>query len=179
MKRLVVPPISVEEATPLVKTRVAMIEEMWEEHQRQAETLQQMRDEIAVLKGEKAKPKFKSSKRDEETDKAEGVEDGSEGDDSKQKRPGSAKRSKTAELAIHEDHVIPPETPIPTGSRFNGYRDFVVQGLKIQTHTTRYRLECWRTPEGSLLVGKRPDELQGHHFDPTLRSYILYQYHHG
>ena len=179
MKRLVALPISVEEATPLVKTRVAMIEEMWEEHQRQAETLPQMRDEIAVLKGEKAKPKFKSSKMDEETDKAEGVEDGREGDDSKKKRPGSAKRSKTDEWAIHEDHVIPPETPIPTGSRFNGYRDFVVQGLKKQTHTTRYRRECGRTPEGSLLVGKLPDERQGHHFDPTLRSYILYQYHHG
>lgn len=182
MKKFVIPPISAEEATPLVKTLMAIIEEIWEEHQHQAETIQQMRDEIAVLKGEKAKPKFKSSKMNEETDKAEGVEDGGEdggeSDDNQKKRPGSAKRSKTAKLTIHEDHVIPPETPVPAGSRLNGYRDFVVQGLKIQSHNTRYRLECWLTPEGTLLVGKLPDELQGHHFDSTLRSYILYQYHH-
>ena len=178
MKKFLVPTISEEDATPLVKTLVAMLEEMWEEIQRQAETIQQMRDEIAVLKGEKAKPKFKSSKMNEETDKTGGVEDSGEGNESKKKRPGSTKRSKTAELTIHESCVIPPETPIPTGSRFNGYRDFVVQGLKIEAHNTRYRLEVWQTIEGFLLVGELPDKLQGHHFDPTLRSYILYQYHH-
>ena len=106
MKKFSLPPISAEEATPLVKTLVAMIEVLVEENHRQAEEIQQMRDEIAVLKGEKAKPKFKSSKMDEETDKADEDEAGA---GEKKKRPGSVKRSKTAELTVHEERVISPD----------------------------------------------------------------------
>ena len=63
MKNLdAIPPISAEEATPLVKMLVAMIESLQEKIQCLECNLQQMRDEIAVLKGEKAKPKFKSRK---------------------------------------------------------------------------------------------------------------------
>lgn len=175
MKKFFLPPICAEEATPLVQILVAMIEALVEENQRQAEELQRMRDEIAVLKGEKAKPKFKSSKMDEKTDKA-GEDEA--GDGEQKKRPGSEKRSKTAKLVIHEDQVIAPDAAVPARSRFKGYRDFVVQGLVIQAHTIRYRLECWQTPDGDLLLGRLPDALQGRHFDSVLCSYILYQHHH-
>lgn len=175
MKRIVIPPISAEESTPLVRALVAMIGELVEEVQRQGEVIQEMRDEIAVLKGEKAKPKFKSSKMDEETDKAK---DDEAEDGEKQKRPGSAKSSKTSEMTIHEERVIPPVAPVPAGSRFKGYRDFVVQGLVIKAHNIRYRLECWQTSDGKLLTGQLPEALQGRHFDPVLCGYILYQHHH-
>ena len=174
MKKLdEIPPISAEEATPLVKTLVAMIESLQEKIQCLEDNLQQMRDEIAVLKGEKAKPNFKSSKMDENTNKND-----DEGNDQPKKRPGSAKRSKTAELTIHEDRVIPLDEPAPPGARFKGYSDVIIQGLVIKAHNVRYRLECWQTSEGNLLTGKLPASLQGHHFDPVLRSYILYQHHH-
>ena len=168
-----IPFISIEEATPLVKTLVGIIDLLREENQRLASNLQELRDEIAILKGEKAKPKFKSSKMDKHTDKNEG-----DGNDQPQKRAGSAKRSKTAELTIHESIVVPPVESAPIGSRFKGYRDVVIQGLVIKSHNIRYRLECWQTPEGDLLTGELPESLQGHHFDPVLRSYILYQHHH-
>jgi len=172
-----IPPISAEEETPLVKALVAMIYRLQEANQRQSEELQQMRDEIAVLKGEKAKPKFKSSKMDENTNNKDAPEDrDTEGE--KKKRAGSAKRSKTAELIIHEDKVISPAGFVPLDAKFKGYRDVVVQGLVIKTHNVRYRLECWLTTEGVLLTGALPESLQGHHYSPELRSYILYQYHH-
>jgi hypothetical protein len=177
MKKFVAPPISPEDETPLVKRLVEIIEGLREANQRQAEAMQQMRDEIAVLKGEKARPTFKSSKMDERTDKAkEGAAEGEA--DEKEKRAGSAKRSKTTELRIHEDIIIPPDTPVPAESVFKGYRDFVVQGLVIKAHTVRYRLECWQPPEGRLLTGQLPEALHGRHFDPVLCSYILYQHHH-
>ena len=59
-----IPFISVEEATPLVKTLVGIIDLLREENLCLASNLQELRDEIAILKGEKAKPKFKSSKMD-------------------------------------------------------------------------------------------------------------------
>ena len=174
MKKLdEIPSISAEEATPLVKTLVGMIDLFREENQRQANTIQELRDEIAILKGEKAKPKFKSSKMDQNTNPNPG-----EGNAEPKQRPGSAKRSKTAELTIHDTKVIPLEEAVPPGARFKGYRDVVIQGLVIKAHNIRYRLECWQTPEGKLLTGKLPEELQGHHFDPVLRGYILYQHHH-
>ncbi len=169
--------IAKEEMTPLVKKLVAMIENLQEEIQRLKEQAQQMRDEIAVLKGEKAKPKFKSSKMDENTDKDDGdVGQGEKAE--KPKRAGSAKRSKTAQLQIHEECVIAPMMPVPSNARFKGYRDVVIQGLVIKAHNTRYRLECWQLSDGTYLTGKLPPQLQGQHFDENLRSFVLYQHHH-
>jgi len=167
--------------TPLVKKLVARIDALLEALQRANGEIQQMRDEIAVLKGQKAKPKFKSSKMDQSTDKDNeaGDEEGaSPQDGEKSQRAGSAKRSKTAQLQIHEERVIAPATPVPPDARFKGYRDFVVQGLVIKAHNTRYRLESWLTREGTWLTGLLPACVQGHHFDPHLRSYVLHQHNH-
>jgi hypothetical protein len=169
------PDIPDAERTALVEQLVVLIEALAEDNQRQAETIQQLRDEIAVLKGEKAKPQFKPSgmegKRDGDTpDDAAGKGQG--------KRPGSAKRHKTAQLTIHEECPIAPREPLPAGSRFKGYRDFVVQDLKIQPHNIRYRLEVWQTPEGQWRCGELPPTLHGGHFGPGLRAYVLYQHHH-
>ena len=167
--------------TPLVANLVAQVDALLEALQCANGEIQQLRDEIAVLKGQKAKPKFKSSKMDQNTDKdnEESADEGaSPQDGDKSKRAGSAKRSKTAQLQIHEERVIAPATPVPPDARFKGYRDFVVQGLVIKAHNTRYRLESWLTREGTWLTGRLPDSVQGHHFDPHLRSYVLHQHNH-
>ena len=169
------PDIPDAERTPLVEQLLALIEAMAETIHRQAETIQQLRDEIAVLKGEKPKPTFKPSGMEKQTDPD--ATDGSGGDgESKGKRPGSAKRHKTQDLIIHEECPIPPRE-VPAGARFKGYRDFVVQDLKIEPHNTRYRLEVWQTPDGEYLYGELPPTLQDGHFGPGLRAYVLYQHH--
>ena len=142
-KRFQLPPIPESEQTPLVLGLLGIIEALTQELQRQEEHIGQLEDEIAVLKGEKKRPRFKPSNLDEKS----GAED-RKGDGSKAaKRPGSEKRVKTAELNIHEERTIAPEL-IPAGSRFKGYQDYVVQDLMIRSHNTRYRLERWQTPEG-------------------------------
>ena len=96
------------------------------------ECIQQLRDEIARLKGEKEKPKIKPS-RLEAKEKAE--KEGEEAEElarqsnKKKKRPGSAKRHKTASLPIHETTIIQPKAEIPPGSEFKGYQDYTVQEL--------------------------------------------------
>ena len=55
------PSIAEAQRSPLVEQLLVQLEHLLEENGRQAEIIQQMRDEIAVLKGQKAKPKFKPS----------------------------------------------------------------------------------------------------------------------
>ncbi len=149
-----------DQVTPLVLTLLEIC------HHSQ-EQIQQLRDEIARLKGEKPKPKIRPST----------LETPSRG--KKSERPKQRhERCKTRELSIHETVCISPEE-VPEGSRFKGYEDFTVQDIRIELHNTRFRLERWETPSGERLVGKLPSELGGGHYGPILVSYILYQYHHA
>jgi hypothetical protein len=179
------PSIPESQRTALVEQLLEQIESLLEKNREQAEHIEQLRDEIAVLKGEKAKPKFKPSGMDSQTDGDGNSDD--DGDDGgganrsagrRRKRAGSSKRSKTQHLRIHETIKVAPKLPVPGGSRFKGYRDFIVQDLRIQPHNTRYRLEVWQTPEGERLLGELPASLNGGHFGAQLRRYMLYQHHH-
>ncbi len=169
-----IPDIPEEEQTPVVKVLLELLEQFAERIQQQDEEIAQLKDEINILKGEKKRPKFKPSKLDSLT----GTETENASDDEPKKRPGSNKKPKNSQLTIHEDKTIAPDEPVPDGSRFKGYRDFVVQDLVIQVHNTHYHLERWLTPEGKSLVGQLPGQLNKRHFGPQLISYILYQYHH-
>jgi hypothetical protein len=179
------PSVAESQRTPLVEQLLEQIESLLEKNRQQAEHIQQLRDEIAVLKGQKAKPKFKPSGMDTETD-GDGNRDEDRDDsggangsgDGARKRAGSSKRSKTQHLTIHETLEVAPKLPVPAGSRSKGYRDFIVQDLRIQPHNTCYRLEVWQTPDGERLLGELPASLNGGHFGAQLRRYLLYQHHH-
>ena len=154
-----------EEKTPLVVELLHVIEQM-------EGRIEQMREEIARLKGHKGKPKIPPSRLDKDPeDKRKGKKNASG------KRPGSAKRNKTKQLTIHETVSIAPKQ-IPAGSTRAGHDDWIVQGLIIELHNVCYRLERWITPDGKLLKGKLPNSVDGH-FDTMLRSFILQQYNHG
>ncbi len=161
-----IPVIPESEQTPLVQVLLEII------HQ-QAQTLQQLRDEIAILKGLKPKPKIAPSPL-EPSPSAKPAPDST----ASLKRPGSDKRSKTALLTIHEIVILEPRG-IPPGSLFKGYEDFVVQDLILETHNVRYRRQRWLTPDGTTVVAGLPDTLvEGSHFGPNLICFILHQYHH-
>lgn len=158
-----IPHIPEEERTPLVLALLEIIQVLLEQNQ-------ELRDEIARLKGEKPRPKIKPSV----------LEKGpmeKEGEDSGGKRPGSAKREKTKELEIHNTVIIPAPN-VPPGSKRHGFEDFTVQGLLFQPNNTLYRRERWLTPEGTFIVAPLPEHLkgQGSHFDASLQSFILSQY---
>ena len=146
--------------------------ELKEQVLQQAETIRELRDEIAVLKGQKGRPVMKPSRMDKGTDK-----DGQPGGKGRGKRPNSGQPAKAARLDIHEERTM-AVIDVPDGSRFLGHRTFTVQDLRIGAHNTRFLLERWATPDGRVLTAACPAELCGLHFGPSLRAFILYQHHH-
>jgi hypothetical protein len=159
------PAIPEEERAPAV---VALLEII----QKQQELIQQLRDEIARLKGLKPKPRIKPSRLENNAPDPE--KENKPGG----KRPGSAKRAKTPALQIHEEKIVAPAA-LPAGSTLLERRDWVVQELVIEPHNTRYWIERWRTPAGEVVVGELPPAVAASHFGPSLASFILYQYYHG
>jgi Transposase IS66 family len=158
---LPLPDIPESECTPLVRQLLDLVGHL-------QNRITELEDEILRLKGLKTRPIIAPSPL--ETPPPPPREPG-------QKRPGSAKRLKTAQLTII-DEVVRLADP-PPGSVFKGYEDFVVQELIIHPRVIRYRRERWQTPDGQNLVAGLPaDVLPASHFGPNLIAFIIHQYHH-
>ncbi len=168
-----IPDIPEQEQTPAVKMLRVLVEQLLVRVQQQDEEIALLKDEINILKGQKRRPTFKGGNMDKKTEPKR-----SSSSDKPKQRAGSNKAKKTPRLSIDLNRVIEPAKSVPEGSRFKGYRDFVVQDLLIKVHTTRYRLAHWVTPDNKKLKGQLPTSVAGRHYGPRLVSYILYQYHH-
>src|SRR5258708_2593289 len=103
------PEIRPEERTPLVEALLGIIRQLLDRVGQLEETNQHLRDEIAKLKGQKTRPAIKPSALEAAKPKTGGPEGG--------KRPGSAKRPKTAELHIDRELPLHPEN-LPVGATF-------------------------------------------------------------
>ena len=123
-----------------------------------------LREENVRLKGLKGRPKLKPSGMEKATNRAKGK--------GKQKKKRAPRRSPV----VNEEHKLSMNAP--SGSRFKGYDDFVVQELRLEGRVIRYRRERWLTPEGKLLVAPLPAGLRGH-FGPELLRFVLLQHHQG
>jgi len=127
----------------------------------------QLEEELRASKKLSRKPKLRAS----QLNKGHSL---SQGDN---KRPGSAKRSKKPGFHVDEEIIIQPQPgEIPIGSKFNGYRDYDVQELKVERHNIRFRLAEYVDLDGKTIVGQLPDEYRHGHFGPVLLSYIVHQY---
>ena len=106
-----IPEICEEERTSLVTALLEIV-------QIQQELIQELRDEIARLKGQKPKPGIKPSTlgRNSRNKNTQG------------RARRHVKRNKTERLEIHETVVVKAQN-VPSGSTFKGYDDFTVQNL--------------------------------------------------
>src|SRR4051812_16777144 len=114
-----IPPLDIPEAerTPLVRQLLEIISHQQERIQQLEERGRQLEGEIARLKGLKPRPRIAPSTLEMPPRPPR---------DPAAKRPGSAKRHKTAELTI-TDEVVLRLPDVPPEAAFKGYEDFVVQ----------------------------------------------------
>ena len=165
------PEIRPEDRTPLVEALLGIIRQLLDRVAQLEEDNQLFRDEIARLKGLKPRPDIKPSILEApqpKTPKQEGS-----------KRPGSAKRPKTAELYIHNEVPLHPEN-LPEGAVFRCYEPYVVQELIIKSENTRYLRARYDLPGGGSVLAPFPEGIlpvEGGHFGANLVAYILDQYH--
>jgi Transposase IS66 family len=129
------------------------------------QTVAELREENARLKGLKGRPDIKPSGMDKGTAPPKPTKN--------DKRPVRGKI--TPQVGV-EEKVINAE--IPPGSRFKGYQSFLVQDLVISVRATRYQRERWVTPDGRTILAPLPEGIEGH-FGPELRRFVLMQYHQG
>jgi hypothetical protein len=164
------PDIPADERTPAVESLLAFIRPMLDRLRQLEETIQQLRDEIAVLKGLKPKLQIRPSPLEQPARPPR-----ADGD----KRPGSHKRAKTVALTIHEEIVLQPPD-LPAGAVFKGYEPFVVQELTIAAKNTRYLRARYTLPDGGSVLAPLPAEVPaGRHFGPDLITFILDQAYHA
>jgi hypothetical protein len=169
--KMVLPEIRPEERTPLVEALLAIIRQLLDRVGQLEETVQHLRDENAQLKGQQSRPDIKPSVLESAKPKTERKEG--------EKRPGSAKRPKTAELTIHHEVPLHAEG-LPDGSTFRCYESYVVQELVIQNENTRYLRARYNLPGGGSVLAPFPEgvlAVAGGHFGANLIAYILDQYH--
>lgn len=142
-----------------------LVDELLGEVARLAEENAALRDEVARLKGLKRRPKVKPSGMEQSTAPRSGRR--------KRKPRGGAK---TTKRVAEEEQVL--AITAPSGSRFKGYEDFVVQDLRLEARVIRYRRQRWLTPDGRTLVAPLPAGIEGH-FGPELQRFVLLQHHQG
>jgi hypothetical protein len=160
-----IPPIPDEERNPSVIALLEIVRIMQVQ-------MQELKDEVARLKGQKPKPTIRPSTLEKEPrgKKKERIEE---------KRPGSRKRKKTGQLKIHQELIVQAEN-VPRGSRFKGYEDFMVQGIVCEARNILYRRQRWLTPGGKTIVAPLPANVKfiGRHIDISVYRFVLYQYYH-
>jgi hypothetical protein len=169
--KMELPEIRPEDRTPVVEALLGIIRQLADRVAQLEESNQQLRDEIAQLKGQKPRPQIKPSLLESTTSEAKKQEGG--------KRPGSAKRPKTAELQIHRELPLHLDH-LPEGATFKGYEAYVVQELIIKNENTRYLRARYELPGGGSVLAPFPEgvlPIAGGHFGANLVAYILDQYH--
>ena len=175
--------------TPQVRTHVDRVfdrleeltvdnEQLKQENVRLRARLAKVEEEVQRLKGLPEKPKRKKPQPSPLDDPSPPSAGGKKRSTPDGKRPGSAKRSKTRELVIHETVPLLLED-LPAGTESLGYQDFTVQDLRIEPHNTRYRRGRYRLPDGTFATAPLPQGVGGSHFGPTLKQHVLYQHFHN
>ncbi len=129
------------------------------------QTVAELREENARLKGLKGRPNIKPS----------GMDKGTTPSRPRNQRKQLGRGKVTPRVKVEEEVI---RVEIPPGSIFKGHEPFLVQDLVISAKATCYLRERWITPDGRTILAPLPQGIEGH-FGAELRRFVLMQYHQG
>ena len=135
----------------------------------QAEEIQRLRDEIARRKGEQGHPKINP----QVGPPAPPLSSEAERRIARKRQP----QGKQAHLTITREEICRLDrATLPPDAQFKGYEDVVVQDLRIEADTIRFRKEKFYSPSlGQTFLAPLPAGYHGQ-FGPDLHSFLLSQY---
>ena len=126
---------------------------------------QQLRDEVARLKGSSGKPDIKPSVKPPPSDHSSEAE--------RQTRTPRGKPKKNATLTVtrEERRTVDPAT-LPPDARFNGTREYIAQNLIFHVEVIRFLREEWFVPStNTTILAPLPPGYRGG-FSPSLQTLI-------
>jgi hypothetical protein len=132
--------------------------------------LREAKDEISKLKGTPKRPKITASNIDNPLPEEEGTQNKSE----KSSR-NTGKQKKKENLEIH-DRVKIENAELFCGWKRYGVEKRIIQDIDFKPFNTEYELQRWISPGGEVRTAELPAHLQGTHFGPTLKTYVIHQY---
>jgi hypothetical protein len=164
------PTIRPEERTPLVDELLDIIRRLLDRVSELERTVQQVRDENAILKGQKPRPTIQPSLLEQPAPAAQ------TGTPRRRGKPSGPRNDK---LTIHRTIEVHPAV-VPPGAAFKEFESFVVQELVIHCDNTNYLRARYTLPDGGSVLAPLPAgvlPVEGGHFGANLVAYVLDQYH--
>ena len=139
MNREIIKSIDLERVSTLSQSRelnvvlINVLEQLFTELDRQTLEIQELKDEINRMKGEKAKPTFKPNKESERKSK-----------ESKERNKNNKKGGNKSKVIIDKQIICGVDkATLPSDAQFKGYENHLQQDLEIKRVNTLYKIELY------------------------------------
>lgn len=152
----------------IIRELTTRIHNLEEENQELKNLIQNLKDEIHRLKGEKGRPVIKSSLPDNPpTEK-------------KQRRSRKWKKSRKTITITRGEHLPINKELLPEDARYKGTRRIVIQDLRIEPDNIEFELERYYSAwERKTYESRLPQGYEGSSFGPGIRHLVLALHYQG